>query len=433
MSARTAAAVTLVVLVIALGAALLALTAGTRPPRADPTQQVAVDASLDFTAAQIDTGDDLSGRVRVPSLVSLGLSLAVALALGLTPLGARLADGLARPLGGGWVWQVLLGGLAVLSIVRVVTLPFGAWVETIRRDAGLSTRSWGAWWVDVLKGFGINTAVLLVVLLALVGLARAMPRWWWVPAATGAAVLVVVVSFLYPLVVEPVFNRFTPMSDGPLRTSLLQLAEKDGVPVEDVLVADASRRTSTLNAYVSGFGASRRIVVYDTLLDQAPDAEVRLVVAHELGHAADQDVLKGTLVGALGAATAVVALFLLMGWQPLLQRAGVSGMADGRVVALVVALVTVATLLTAPVQSWASRRIEARADEHALDLTRDPLTFAQMQRRLALAAKSDVTPNPLLFWWFGSHPSSPQRLAAARAWALAHDAQEPPPLAGTNP
>jgi STE24 endopeptidase len=285
----------------------------------------------------------------------------------------------------------------------------------------------------VLKGFGINAAITLVAVLALVSLARAMPRWWWVPASAGAALLVVVVSFLYPVLVEPVFNRFTPMPDGPLRSSLLALAEKDGVAVDDVLVADASRRTTTLNAYVSGFGASRRIVVYDTLVDQAPADEVRLVVAHELGHAKENDVLKGTLLGALGAATAVVGLALLMGWAPLLRRAGVAGLADPRSVALVVALVTVVSLLTAPVQSWASRRIEARADQHALDLTGDPLTFARMQRRLALTAKADVTPNPVLFWWFASHPSTPQRLAAARTWSQVHGVPPPPPLAGETP
>ncbi len=427
------ATATLAVLLVALVLALLAFAPGSDETTADAGRQVAADASVDFTSAQIATGDDLSSRTRVPSLISLAVSVAVALALGLTPLGARIAEAVARPLGGGWAWQVLLGGLVVLTVVRIATLPFAAWVETIRRDAGLSTRSWGSWAVDVLKGFGINTGMLLVVLLVLVALARALPQWWWVPAAAGAAVLVVVVSFLYPLVFEPVFNRFESMPDGPLRTSLLQLAEQDGVPVEDVLVADASRRTSTLNAYVSGFGASRRIVVYDTLIDQAPAAEVRLVVAHELGHAAENDVLKGTLVGALGAAVAVVALFLALGWQPLLHRAAVSGMGDGRVVALVVALITVTSLLTAPVQSWASRRIEARADQHALNLTRDPLTFAQMQRRFALTSQADVTPNPVLFWWFGSHPSAPQRLAAARSWALANDVAEPPPLAGDAP
>ena len=118
----------------------------------------------------------------------------------------------------------------------------------------------------------------------------------------AAAALVVALSFVYPLVIEPVFNRFSPLEEGELRTSLLRMAEDDGVLVEDVLVADASRRTSTLNAYVSGFGATRRIVVYDTLLDQAPAEQVRTVVAHELGHAAEHDVRNGTLLGALLAA-----------------------------------------------------------------------------------------------------------------------------------
>jgi STE24 endopeptidase len=229
-----------------------------------------------------------------------------------------------------------------------------------------------------------------------------------------------------------VFNKFTSMPEGELRTSLLELAERDRVAVDDVLIADASRRTSTLNAYVSGFGSTRRIVVYDTLLEQAPDEEIRNVVAHELGHAAERDVLVGTLLGALGAAAAIVALFLLLAYSPLLGYSGVSGMGDGRVVALVLALVSVATLLLAPVQSLVSRRIEARADVHALDLTRDPQTFTQMQRRLALTSKSDLTPNPILFAWFGSHPSTAQRMAAARNWSLVNDEPVPPPLAPTG-
>lgn len=433
MSPRGVAVVTFVVLVAGLVAALVAMTPPDPLTSAPAAAAVEPDAALDFTAEQIAVGDALTSRLRPPSLLSLGVGLAVALLLGLTPLGARLVEAAARSLGGGWVWQVLLGGLAVLALVRLATLPFAVWGQAVRRDEGLATGSWGAWLADVGKGFAVNAVLTLLVVLLLVGLARALPTWWWVPAAAGAAVLVVVVSFLYPLVVEPLFNTFTPMADSPLRTSLMAMAEEDGVPVDDVLVADASRRTTTLNAYVSGFGSSRRIVVYDTLLEQAPDAEVRLVVAHELGHAARNDVLWGTLAGALGAATGVVGLALLMGWAPLLRRAGVDGIADGRAVALLLALIAAVSLLTAPVQSWASRRIEARADQHALDLTGDPATFVAMQHRLAVTAKADVTPNPFLAWWFGTHPTAPQRIAAARTWARLHGVTEPPPLVSGLP
>ena len=323
---------------------------------------------------------------------------------------------------------MLLGGLLILLIVRLCTMPFAAASEAIRRDVGLSTRSWQAWAIDVAKGFGITSALTLTALLVLVVLARRFPTWWWAIGAIGGALLVVVVSFGYPVIVEPIFNRFTPMADGQLRTSLLELAARDGVPVDDVLVADASRRTSSLNAYVSGFGSTRRIVVYDTLLDRANDGEIRSVVAHELGHAKENDVLTGTLLGALGAAVVVTALSLVLSWTPLLRHSGVSGIGDGRVVALLLALIAVTSLLTTPLQSWASRRIEARADVHALELTRDPTTFTQMQRRLALASKADLTPNPISSALFGTHPTTAQRMATARAWAMNNDVPVPPPL-----
>ena len=429
MTPRAVAAVTLGALLIGLAVAMW-LTVPWQPLSSVPAaDRVTANAATDFSAAEIKTGDDLSAKLLQVGLPALALGLAVGIALGFWPWGARLAAAVARPLGGGWVWQVLLGGLAVMFVLRLSTLPFAARTESIRRAAGLSTRSWSSWGIDTAKAFGVNALITLAALLLLVWLARLMPNWWWVVGAAGAALLVVVVSFAYPLAVEPLFNHFTPMPDGTLRTSLLELAKQDGVPVNEVLVADASRRTTTLNAYVSGFGSSRRIVVYDTLLQQAPPDEVRLVVAHELGHAAQNDVLLGTLLGALGAAAAVVALFLVLSWSRLVEHAGVVGMRDGRVVALVLALAAITTLAVAPIQNLASRRIEERADVHAMALTQDPTTLAQMQRRLALASKGDLTPNPLLFAWFGTHPTAAQRIAAARSWAAAHHLPIPPPMA----
>ena len=427
MSGRAVAVVALVVLVVGSVAALVVMVPwGTTT---DATGTVTPDASLDFSAAEIALGDRLTKLLVVPGLLSMGVSLVLTVVLGLTPIGSGIAAAVARPLGGGWVWQVLLGGLTLLLIVRIVTLPFGVWVESVRQDEGLSTRTWGSWAVDVAKGFGVTAVVMLLALTLLVAIARAWPTWWWAIGALGAAALVVVASFLYPLLVEPLFNQFTSMPDGQLRTSLMQLAEEDGITVDDVLVADASKRTTTLNAYVSGFGGSRRIVVYDTLLEQAPDAEVESVVAHELGHVAAGDVLTGTLLGALGAMVAVVLLYLLATWSGLMQWLGISGVGDGRSVALLLAFVAVVSFVSGPLQSAISREIEARADQHALDLTKDPQTFAEMQRRLAVASKSDVTPNPLLYRWFGTHPATIERLAAARWWATEHDVQVPPPLA----
>lgn len=415
-----------------LFAALVAVVVTTTPWQlfgdARP-EMVATDPGRDFTAEEQLAAKEYRSQIRPPSYLHLGVSLALALLLGLTPLGARIVSAAARPLGGRWIWQVLLGGLAILLVTRVATLPLSAWAESVQRRYGLSTRDWGGWVQDVGRSFGLQLVATLLAVLALVACARMLPRWWWVAAAGAAAALVVVVSFAYPLLVEPVFNTFRPMEDGELRTSLLDLAERDGVGVDEVLVADASRRTSTLNAYVSGFGATHRIVVYDTLLDQSPPEEVRSIVAHELGHVADDDVRNGTLIGAAAAAAAVCGLAGLLSWPWLLNRAGSAGAADPRVLALVLALVAVLGVLSAPGQNLISRRIETRADVHALDLTRDPATFARMQRSLALASYADPSPAAVVFGMFASHPTNPQRIALARTWARRNGVDEPPALA----
>ena len=128
-------------------------------------------------------------------------------------------------------------------------------------------------------------------------------------------------SFLYPVVVEPLFNHFTPMSSGPLKQSILRLADREGVHVDDVLVADASRRTTTVNAYVSGLGNTRRVVVYDNLLTDLTPAEARVVIAHELGHAKDHDVLLGTTLAAVGSVGAIALLALILDAEPVRRRA----------------------------------------------------------------------------------------------------------------
>ena len=184
--------------------------------------------------------------------------------------------------------------------------------------------------------------------------------------------------------------------------------------VDDVLVADASRRTTTLNAYVSGFGSTRRVVVYDNLVDDLPEDEALSVVAHELAHAQHSDVVTGSVLGAAGAVFAVGLLALVVGAVGERRRLT---MADPAVVPLLLALAALATLATSPVQNTISRQIETRADVDALAATDDPDAFEKMQRQLALRSFSDPTPPAWSQFWFGSHPTSLQRIAIARQFA----------------
>jgi STE24 endopeptidase len=370
-----------------------------------------------FGAKLVARANAFATEIAPATYGSLVLGLVAALWLGLTRRGLRLVRAAASRLR--WWWLQTLAAVAVTAaLLWLVTAPLAVWQEVVLRRWGLSTQDWGGWLVDEGKGLVLTVVLTGLGLVLLVGLARLLPRWWFVPAGLGAAGLVFAMSFVYPVVVEPVFNDFRPMASGPLRTSLLHLARRDGVPVEEVLVADASRRTTSLNAYVSGFGSTRRIVVYDTLLHE-PDAEVRSIVAHELGHADADDVLVNSTIGAAGTAAAVAALALIVesGWA---RRRGLGGARDPVVAATVLALSSALTVVGSPVQSLVSRQVEARADRHALILTHQPQAMIDVQQNLAVRNLSDLDPSWFSYLMFATHPTAGQRLAMARQWAHDH-------------
>lgn len=371
------------------------------------------DAALDFTVAEIDRQERFRHELLPWSTTSWVLSLLVPLAIGFSPLGRRLyaVTRIRR-----WYLAVPVVVLLLGLIASVITLPTDILAERVTQKYGLSTEPWSLWLRDRLTNWLLMSLALVAISLGLVALAKRWRNWWWAPAAIAGAVLVLGVSFAYPVLVEPRFNEFTSMAPGPQRNEFMELARQDGVPVKDVLVADASKRTTTLNAYVSGFGSTRRLVVYDTLLKDATPAQVRLVVAHELGHAAEGDVLHGTLIGALGSAFTVVLLRLLLGAR----------MSDPRSTALLLALIVAGTTLASPVQNLVSRRIEARADYHSLRLSNDPSTFIEMQHQLSVRNISGLEPSRWRYWMFAGHPAPPERIAMGRAWAAEHGEPVPP-------
>ncbi|CAN5767880.1 M48 family metallopeptidase [soil metagenome] len=376
-----------------------------------------VDPRAGLSAETLDRIADYRSKAVPLGLLARAISVSIAVLLAVTPWGARLV----RTLPGRrrWPVQLALASLALVVIGRVVAMPATVPLEVARREAGLSTRSWPEWVLDVARGVLVDSVATVLALGLLIGLARWGRRGWWLLASALAGLLVAAGAYLYPLLVEPVFNSFEPLPDGPLRTSLVRLAAQDGIPIDEVLRVDASRRTTAVNAYVSGLGSTRRLVVYDTLLQDATAAEVRLVVAHELGHTAEHDVATGTALGALGATAGVTVAVLIASAGPVRRRAGVAGLHTVEAAPLMLGLVAVGVLAVLPVQNLVSRAFEARADVHALDLTGDSATFEVMQRRFATTNLNDPDPPRWLYVWFASHPSPAERIALAQRWALA--------------
>jgi STE24 endopeptidase len=399
--------------VTGLGLAVLAAvvvpwdwTPGAEMPPVDPTAGLPPG-----TLARIHAYSD---RASALGLGATAVGLLVTLLLGLTSWGSRLVARL--PGRRWWPVQVLVAVLVLALVGRLVTLPFAIPAERLRRRYGLSTQDWGSYTVDRLRDLLVAVVLTTLVMVVLLALVRSGWRAWWLVASLLAGGLVVVGSFVYPVVIEPLYNKFTPMPDGPLRSSLLALAAEDGLRVDDVLVADASRRTTAVNAYVSGFGATKRIVVYDTLVDGAPPAEVRQVVAHELGHAEERDVVTGTALGALGAMAGVPLLLVVATSGPVRRRAGIDDLRTAAALPLLLSLMAVGSLPALPAENVVSRAIEARADRHSLELTDDPDTLVALQQRLAATNFGDPDPPRWRYLLFATHPTAAQRVALAEAW-----------------
>jgi STE24 endopeptidase len=365
---------------------------------------------VDFETGQIERARRYHRPLYLAMLLETAVWGALLLVLAYTALGDRLY----RPLAGlAWWAGALVFAAIVASLGTLVRLPIAFWRGYLReRRWGFSTQRVRGWLVDHAKGLAVGIALMAVLEVGLVGLARALPDAWPAAAGAAAALAVILLSFVAPVVLEPLFNRFRPLADAQLAGELRGLAARAGVPVRDVLVADASRRTTKVNAYVSGLGRTRRVVLYDTLLERAGPEQVRLIVAHELGHRRDRHVLKATLLGAAGAVAATAAVWGALG----------SSAADPRRFPVVLLVGLGLELASLAPGSALSRRWERAADRRSLELTGDAQAFETAHRELAAANLAGLDPPRPLYLLLFSHPTPPERIAAAREWAASRQA-----------
>lgn len=364
-----------------------------------------------FTEEQISRADDYQGPRYAAFAVGTAIGLVVLAALAFT----RAGDLLLRPVVS-WPWPLTAVASVLLTIlvVAVARLPVSVWRGYLHeRTWGFSTQSLAGWFGDWGKALVITAGISALVVAGLVALIHLLPRVWPVVAAVAGAVVVVVLSYLAPVVFEPLFNRFVPLEDREFAVELMGLADRAGVPVREVLVADASRRTTKENAYVSGIGATRRLVLYDTLLEKAARDEVALVVAHELGHRRERHVEWGTVIGALAMAAGVFVMWLLLRSDSVLRAARAAGPGDPRIVPLVLLVASVLNLVTLPPSNWLSRRFERSADRFALELTGDRDAYVRTERGLALRNLADLDPDPVTYRLLFTHPAPAERIALA--------------------
>jgi STE24 endopeptidase len=354
-----------------------------------------------FSAAQVTR----ASRYHRPLYWAAAAELALATAF-LAALSRSAAVGALDPRSLPWWARTLAYASIIIVLLAALRAPLAFWRGYRREHCfGFSTQTWRCWLIDQLKAVGINLFLVPPLLLGLVALARALPGWWVVPGAAALALVVFLFSLLGPVLLTPLFNQYRPLDQEPLRSELRALAGAADVAVEAVLVEDTSRRTRKANAYVTGLDRTRRLVVSDTLLAEASPAEIRTVIAHELGHRRMRHLLLGTALSLVGVITGTVVVWALLG----------TTVADPRRLPLLLLIVIALTVVTGPAVNALSRRWEQNADRFALELTRDQAAYEQTFRRLATANLSDLNPPKLIYLLLFTHPTPPQRLAAAVA------------------
>jgi Zn-dependent protease with chaperone function len=352
----------------------------------------------------------------VRPLASVGLAL-LFLFSGLAAVLRDIAHGLGHRRYPRLLVFVILYGL----MIALFELPL-SWFDTfaLEHQYGLSNQSLAAWLGDEGKSLLVEIVtfgVVPILWLVYSAIARS-PRRWWLWLATGAIPLVFAGTLLQPLVVDPLFNNFKPLENQQLEGRILALAERAGIPARRVYQVDKSAQTKKINAYVSGFGASQRIVLWDNTLNAMRDDEILFVMGHEIGHYRLGHIWKGI---AFSCALGYLLLFLAQQLCTLALRRfggrwGVRGMDDVASLPLLLAVIGMLAFAVQPLVNGYSRQVESEADVYGLEITRDNDAGARAFLALARENRSDPEPAPWVKFLLYSHPPGLERVRLALAY-----------------
>lgn len=322
-----------------------------------------------------------------------------------------------QPLPNWYPLQILVYFLLAMIIIQIITLPLSYYLGFILPHRyQLSVMSRGAWIADYLKGHGLGLAFQIIMISLIYALLAFQPQSWWLWVAIFVLLYSVVIANLAPVLLFPLFYKFTPMPDGDLKDRLLKLAAKASTRVRGVYTMELSRKTTAANAALMGLGNTRRIVVGDTLLDRYTPDEIEAVLAHELGHHVHNDLWKfivsGSILTLAGLFLGNLALHLVVdSWHHYYA------LSDPATLPLLALLSGLYGLITTPLNNLISRRAEYQADEYALQSTGKIAAFKSMMARLADQNLAEVEPSPLIEMLFHSHPSPARRLKHADDFA----------------
>ncbi len=320
--------------------------------------------------------------------------------------------------------QALIFAPLFFMTLGVLSLPTEIYENWVERKFGISVQSWSSWIWDWTKGQFLGIVLGIMLISILYAVIRSSPRRWWFYFWLVSLPIAVILVFLQPLVVDPMFHKFEPLSqkDPALTASLEQMVQRAGqnIPPERMFWMGAGEKTTALNAYVTGLGASKRIVVWDTTIAKMTTPQIVLVAGHEMGHYVLEHIWKGLAFAAL-----ILFILFYLGYRTAGgvlarwgSRWGIRGLDDWASLPVLLLLLSIFAFIANPISSAFSRHIEHQADQYGLEVTHGLLpdsgqTAAQSFQVLGEVDLSDPEPNPIDVLLFYSHPPIPDRVRFA--------------------
>ncbi len=382
--------------------------------------------ALSQTSIALDTERQQQAREfarirRRLSFFSGGLSVVSVILIFLFGLDVWLRD-ILQPLSwqplAGWFPLIVACYLALLTIgYTLLASPFSYYSGfTLSHRYGLSTMTRRGWLADQLKGFVLGLVFEILVVELIYFLLATQPQLWWLWVALTLLFFSVIMANLAPVLLLPLFYKFSPLPDGDLKQRLVALADRAHTHIQGVFTMHMSNKTTAANAALMGLGNTRRIVLGDTMLDRYTPDEIEVVLAHELGHHVHRDIWKLLVSQSL---LTLVGLFLFnacLHWS-VEHLSRYHGIADPATLPLLFVLTGVFGFLIAPLTNGYSRAIEYQADEYALTATRMVEPFKSAMTRLANQNLAEIEPSPLIEFFFYDHPSIGKRLTHAEKFA----------------
>ena len=388
--------------------------------QAKPATQTAVYTLPPDKLAKSKALYDLRGKLQIIDTVWSFVVLLGILYLG---IGARYRDWTERVSKYRFVQALIFVPLFLLTLT-VLGLPLDAYQQKISLQYGLSVQSWGSWFGDVLKGQLVSLIILTLAIWGVTSLIRKSPRRWWFYIWLVAVPFIIFIIFLAPIVIDPLFNKFEPLdkSNPQLVDALERVTKRGGleIPRDRMFLMKASEKVTTLNAYVTGFGPSKRVVVWDTTIKNATTPETMFVFGHEMGHYVLNHIVIGITATAVGLFFGFYVLYLIANWAfpRFQQRWHMRELSDWAAVPMLLLIFSILSLVSQPIGNAISRQLEHNADVYGLEVTHglnpdSQEVAAHAFQVLGELALSYPYPNNFYVFWYADHPPIRDRVPFA--------------------